>query len=89
METAASWRSLFENWPEVIPRSGTVVTNYSESVPFTNFMISGQLLLIDRNGPDTSGNRKVILGYDAIAAVKLSTAGELSKFQSMGFQAPM
>ncbi len=89
MQTSEYWQSLFENWPDVIKRHGTVVSKQGESVPFVNFLISAGLLLIERDGPDANGARKVIVSYDSIAMVKLSTVGEISIFQSMGFQPPL
>ena len=89
MENAETWRSLFESWPENIPREGVGVTTVGESIPFTDFMISGGLLLVDRASPDASGARKVMLTYESISAIRLSTACELSQFQSMGFRPPL
>ncbi len=88
METAESWRALFENWPESVPREGLVVTKFQESIPFTDFLISGGILLLERDRPDSAGARKVMLAYDAISAVKITSTMELAQFQVMGFQAP-
>jgi len=88
MDKTETWRSLFENWPENIPRSGVVVTSFQESIPFINFLISGGILLLDRDKPDSLGARKVMIAYEAIDAVKLTDTMELSRFQVMGFQAP-
>lgn len=89
MDAADAWRSLFENWPETIPREGMLVTAFGETVPFTNFMISGGLLLVERDKPDTHGARKVMVVWGAIAAVKIASPMELSNFQVLGFQAPL
>ena len=86
MDTVECWLSLFESWPDAIKRRGAVVTKQGETIPFINFLISGGLLLVERDGPDVSGARKCIVAYDAIAMVKLTAAGEMSQFQSMGFQ---
>lgn len=83
-----SWRALFENWPEAIPRQGLAVTTFQESIPFTNFMISGGIVLLERDKPDSYGARKVMLAYDSIAAVKITSVIDLARFQVMGFQAP-
>lgn len=88
MDAAESWRSLFENWPESIPRQGFVVTTFEEAIPFSDFMISGGILLLERDKPDSYGSRKVMVSYDVIGAVKLPTPIELARFQVMGFQAP-
>ena len=88
METMESWRSLFENWPEAIPRQGLIVTSFQETISFIDFMVSGGILLLERDKPDTYGARKVFVGYDAISALKLPTPMELARFQVMGFQSP-
>lgn len=88
VETAEAWKSLFENWPEAIPRVGMVVTQQNETIPFINFLISPGVLLIERDRPDTYGARKVLLSYEAISAVKLASPDPIASFQVMGFQAP-
>jgi hypothetical protein len=82
------WRSLFENWPESIPREGILVTTFNEHVPFNGFLIAGGVLLVDRDKPDTYGARKVMIAYSAILAIKLTSVMEMGRFQAMGFQAP-
>lgn len=89
MDTVEYWQSLFESWPDAIPRKGAVVTRQGESVPFVNFLISGGLLLIERDGPDAAGCRKFIIPYDSISFIKLATAAEMTQFQVMGFQPPL
>ncbi len=83
------WRTVFENWPESIPRKGIVVTTQGESIPFMNYLISEGILLLDRESPDSLGARKVMLSYGAITALKITTPMELARFQVMGFQAPL
>lgn len=88
MSSGEHWRGLFENWPESMPRQGMLVTTFQETIPFTNFLISGGILLVDRDKPDSVGARKVMIAYDAICAVKITSVMELGRFQVMGFQAP-
>ncbi len=88
MDCAESWRALFENWPESIPREGLLVTNYQETIPFKAFLISGGIILLDRDQPDSHGARKAMVAYEAISAVKITNPMELGRFQAMGFQAP-
>jgi hypothetical protein len=89
MEMAESWRTFFENWPETIPREGLLVTIFNETIPFTGFLLSGGLLLVERDKPDTFGARKVVVSYQAISGVKMTSPMELARFQVMGFQAPL
>ena len=89
MDLAEIWRSLFENWPETIPREGILVTTFNEHIPFSTFLVSGGVLLVERDKPDTYGTRKVMLAYSTIQAVKITGVVELGRFQVMGFQPPM
>jgi len=88
MDPTESWRHLFENWPETIPKSGIVVTRFQESIAFADFLISGGILLLEREQPDSTGARKVMLPYTEIAAVKITNILDLARFQVMGFQTP-
>jgi hypothetical protein len=88
MHAAEAWRSLFENWPESIPREGLLITSFNETIQFRDFLISGSILLVERETPDTYGARKVMIGYEGILAVKITSPMELARFQAMGFQPP-
>ena len=89
MNTGEYWRALFENWPSSVPRRGMVITTFNESIAFINYMMSGGILLLERDRPDTVGARKVMIAYDAISAVKITDVVELANFQALGFQPPM
>ena len=86
MDSSDVWRSFFETWPNSIPHQGILVTDVQETIPFVDFLISGGLLMVERDKPDSYGSRKVIVSYNAISAVKLTNTEELSKFEVMGFQ---
>lgn len=87
MAAGAEWRALFDQWPSSLPRQAILVTSFQETITFTDFRISAGLLLIERDRPDSYGGRKVILSFETIAAVKLADPGDLSRFQSLGFEA--
>ena len=89
MDTTSPWRTLFENWPGAIPRTGIAITKFQESVEFVDFLVSGGIVLLERPTPDSSNARKVMLEYEAISAVKITSTVELARFQVMGFQPPM
>lgn len=88
MESSDCWRMLFENWPESIPRKGLLITSFQETIPFVDFMISGGIVLLERDKPDSVGGRKVMLAYDVISAIKVTEILDLARFQVMGFQPP-
>jgi hypothetical protein len=88
MSAGTEWRTLFEQWPTSLPRQGIIVTVFQETMPFTDFRISTGLLLIERDRPDSHGGRKVMMSFDSIAAMKLTDPGDLSRYQSLGFESP-
>ena len=61
MHTAEAWRTLFENWPDSIPRTGLLVTSFGESIEFKDFLISGAIVLVERNVHDSKWARKVMV----------------------------
>jgi hypothetical protein len=88
VDSGEHWRAIFENWTESIPRRGVVVTTQGESITFVGFLISGGVVLLERDKPDTLGARKVMVSYQNIASIKITDVIELARFQSMGFQQP-
>ncbi|MBX3437844.1 MAG: hypothetical protein KF861_10160 [Planctomycetaceae bacterium] len=86
MQSAEYWQSLFEGWPAGFPTQGILITSFQEAIPFTGFMISEGMIVLDRDKPDSSGARKVILAYDVIAALKITSTFELDRFQELGFR---
>ncbi|MBA4031321.1 MAG: hypothetical protein C0478_10600 [Planctomyces sp.] len=89
MSIGEGWRNLFENWPETIPRNGILVTTHNDTIPFKAFLISGSILLVERETPDSQGARKIMIAYDCITAVKITSPLDLPRFMVMGFQPPM
>jgi len=77
---------ILSEWPVSIERKGILLTSFGESVPFVEFMLSGNLVLVDRGVPDTSDSRRVILAIDTIVGIKIAGAIEMARFTTMGFQ---
>lgn len=86
--TMMKFRQLFAEWPKAIPRKGALVTEFGETIPFSDFLINDNLLLLSRTTPDASGTQRVIIDSAAIVSVKFLEAIELPRFLSMGFQKP-
>lgn len=86
MDASEYWRMLFQSWPESMPRTGLIVTNFDEIIPFINFMISDGILLVERDRPDSSDARKVMISYQAISAVKATNTLDLEKYKALGFE---
>lgn len=77
---------IFLNWPAAIPREGNVVTAYGETIPFNDYMLTNQLLLLIRPQPDAQGTRRVIMKLADIVGIRIATAVEPERFMAMGFQ---
>ena len=88
MDTGEYWKKLFENWPAELPREGLLITTFGETIPFRDYLLSPGIVLLERDKPDSSGSRKVMLAFAAISALKITAVRDLADFKSMGFQAP-
>ncbi len=86
MQDATSWKNFFQNWPAKIAPSGVLVTSFDEQIPFKGFLLSPDLILLDRKTPDTLGTRQVLLPYENIQALKITDVIPLELFIEAGFE---
>ncbi|MEZ6129333.1 MAG: hypothetical protein R3C59_11670 [Planctomycetaceae bacterium] len=80
---------IFMNWPAAIPKEGTIVTAFGESIPFNDYLMTSELLLIIRPQPDGQGTRRVIMKLKDIIGIRIATTVEPERFTAMGFQRQM
>lgn len=85
----SDFHRILTEWPVSIERKGIIITSFGESVPFVEYMLSGNLVLVDRGVPDTAGARRVIVAIDSIVGIKITDPIEMARFTAMGFQANM
>lgn len=86
MNPAEAWKTCFSDWPKDVAHKGVVVTKFDEQVPFSEFLVSDTMVLLERSTPDTIGARKVFLPFDQIAGLKLVEVVKSSLFQPLGFR---
>lgn len=84
-DTASVWRRLFHRWPQGLPPTGVVVTT-EEQIPFEGFMISEDIVLLERRSPDVVGGRKVLVPLAHIAALKIVDVVKGKLFEAAGFK---
>jgi hypothetical protein len=85
MTASVVWKNTFNNWPTGIPRRGIVISTLNEPMPFKGFLVKDDLLLLERNNPDSLGARFILLNFDAINSVKLTDPLKESTFTAAGF----
>jgi hypothetical protein len=81
-----NWRDFFLHWPSDMHRRGIVVTSFGEQIPFSGFWTSSNLLLLERQSPDSLGARTIILAFTQITALKIVDVVKSKSFQTMGFE---
>lgn len=81
-----SMHQLFAEWPAAIERKGTVITSWGDSVPFVDYMLNGDLLLLIRSQPDAHGTRRLIMSINDVNGIRIMEAIDPHRFQAMGFQ---
>jgi len=86
MNAAEAWRDCFARWPDELARRGVIVTKFDEQILFANFLASADLLLVERQSPDTIGARQVILSYEAISALKIVDVVKTRSLAKLGFE---
>ncbi|MEZ6125166.1 MAG: hypothetical protein R3C49_18620 [Planctomycetaceae bacterium] len=77
---------LFAQWPTAIPREGSVVTAFGETIPFEDFMLTNELVLLLRPQPDGMGTRRVIMKVADVVGIRIANSIEPERFMAMGFQ---
>ena len=85
-DAADVWRECFHRWPAELDRRGVVVTTFDEQIPFESFLISNDMVLLERRAPDTVGARMVLVGFQFIQAVKIVDVVKSKAFHGMGFE---
>ena len=86
MEKILAWKMLFQRWPASIPKVGIVVTTVNEPIAFSSFLVSEHMVLLERDRPDTTGARSIIVPWQEIVTVKLTSPVESAQFKDMGFK---
>ncbi len=86
MDLTTIWKGCFEAWPADLPRRGVLVTTFDEQIAFQGFMTHAGMVLIERNAPDTTGARKLLVPYQHVAALKIVDPVKGQLFTPMGFQ---
>lgn len=84
-DVASVWREYFHHWPQGLPTVGVLVTR-EEQIPFEAFMVSRDMLLVERRTPDTQGARKVLVPFELIVALKIVDVVRGKLFESAGFK---
>ena len=86
MDNNQAWKAFFQQWPAGIPQRGVLVTCFGEQIAFVGFLTSNDMLVIERQAPDTVGARKVVLPFAKIDAVKVVDPVKIQVFTAAGFQ---
>ena len=87
MSAAQTWKSFFAEWPAELPRRGVVLSSLNESMPFTNFWLRGEMVMLQRKNPDTMGSRYILISYEGIDSVRFIDPLSDQIIASAGFQA--
>lgn len=83
-----NWQGYFTNWPAEMARRGILVTTFGEQIPFSSFWTSSNLLLLERQTPDSLGARMIVLSFAQVAALKIVDVLKAKAFESLGFEGP-
>jgi hypothetical protein len=85
-DAAEVWRACFHQWPAGVPQRGVLVTTFAEQVPFASFMVTDDLLYLERRTPDNLGARAIIVPFANIAGLKITEVVEARDLRALGFK---
>ena len=85
MTSTETWKSHFTEWPSSLPRRGVLITTLNESMPFRNFWLNGDMLLLERSTPDALGGRFILLGFDVVNSLKFTDPLSEQNISEAGF----
>lgn len=83
--TAAIWRDTFANWPAQFRRKGVLIPSFGEPTPFVDFVMTKDLVVLERATPDNAGARRVAVPFSMIEAVKYTEPLKTDQFLKAGF----
>lgn len=89
MSAAQSWKAFFSDWPAELPRRGVVLSSLNETMPFTEFWLKGDVVMLQRKNPDTHGSRFIMMNYEGIDSVRFVDPLSEQVITSAGFAAKM
>ncbi len=87
MTPTENWKSFFTDWPADFPRNCVLVTTLNEAIPFRNFLLKNDMLLLERTVPDATGGRFLLLGFEVINLVKFINPLSEATITESGFVA--
>ncbi len=85
MDSGSIWRAFLASWPDGAAQMGVVVMTSGEQIPFSAFLISDNVVMLERPAPDTVGARKIVLPYSHIDAIKITEPIDNDVFVAAGF----
>ena len=85
MDRATVWKNFCTKWPKSLPRKGVLVSEGNEQTPFQEFLISEDVILLQRRAPDTMGAREVILPFSEIVSLKMTEVVKPAAYREAGF----
>ena len=86
MSTVNTWTDVFRGWPAELPRRGVLIATFGEQIPFSGFSAAEAFLLVERQSPDTTGARMILLPYSNILGLKIVDVVKAKVFQPLGFE---
>jgi hypothetical protein len=85
VDVGEQWKAWFKDWPEELPHKGVIVTIMGEQIPFHGFLAGEEMVLVQRQTPDSLGARQVLLPYQRIDSLKITDIVSPKVFTAAGF----
>ena len=82
---AEIWREVFATWPAQFRRKGVLIPSYGEPIPFIDFVMNSDLLIVERATPDNVGARRIAIPLQFIEGLKYTEPLKTDQFLKSGY----
>jgi hypothetical protein len=83
--TATIWRETFLKWPPNFRRKGVIELVKGEAIPFVEFLMTEDVVVVERATPDTTGARRVAVPFQNIVTLKYTEPLKTDAFLLAGY----
>gem|GEM_PF-344804 len=79
------WRETFAHWPAKFRRKGVIEPFQGDPIPFVDFVMNDDVLILERATPDNSGARRVVMPFHNIGLLKYTEPLKTEAFLLAGY----
>jgi len=86
-DLSAVWHNTFANWPAQFKKKGVISpVGGGEAIPFIDYVMTDEMVVLERATPDNSGARRVAIPFSVIETLKYTEPLKTEQFLEAGYK---